>query len=207
MKFFNHLDLLPLRSCLNCGSWLNLRTFFCLRCHEKLFLQFHKDSVVLVDQVKLKSLFRWPAGKSDVLSSLVLQMKDEPESAWKVWAQEFVIRLEVVAYKKQTILVSSESSTGKKHAQNWANALSSQLGYTHICALRPLNQQGQQKKLSKFARANREFELTVDFSILRNKRIIFVDDVVTTGQTALAAFVAMKEPSDFQIWSLIYREL
>lgn len=134
-------------------------------------------------------------------------MKDEPASAWKIWAEEFSMKWESSYKKKNSILVTSESTSGKQHAQNWAKALSDHLGYPHFCPLKPQANSKAQKRKSRLERTLRTFDLDEDFSKPANKRIIFVDDVVTTGQTALAAHEALKEPSDFEIWSLIYREL
>lgn len=36
-------------------------------------------------------------------------------------------------------------------------------------------------------------------------RVHFVDDVLTTGSTALAAWQALGHPRHFTVWSLIYR--
>ena len=184
-----------------------MRTFFCVRCHQRCLAQFHNPSEIRIDNIAVRSLFRWPPGKSDVLSALILQMKDESETAWKIWAQEFVIKWHDTALKKDSVLISSESSSRKNHAQNWGKALSEHLGFPHFCPLKPTPGVKAQKKKSRLERSLRTFDLDVDFSKPANKRIIFVDDVVTTGQTALAAHEALKEPSDFEIWSLIYREL
>lgn len=203
--------LLPLRACLNCGSWIDVRTFFCSKCHNRCLTQFQNPSDVRVKNIQIKSLLRWPPGKSDVLSSLILQMKTEPEKSWSVWADEFLLAWEdtksSIKRSKETVLISSESVSGKRHAQNWAQALSFRLGYPHNCLLRPQSQNKSQKELTKLERSNRAFDLSVEFSNYENKRIIFVDDVVTTGQTALGAYKALKEPTDFEVWCLIYREL
>lgn len=39
----------------------------------------------------------------------------------------------------------------------------------------------------------------------RKKTVVFVDDVVTTGSTAQAAFLALGSPSTFNVWTLAYR--
>lgn len=204
LKFFK--KLFPIRACLNCGSWIQLRTFFCEPCHAKCVEQFHNKQSTEVMNIKVKSLFRWPPGKSDVLSSLVLQMKNENEDAWLVWAEEFMFNSKLNLELKDSVLVSSQSSSGHMHAQNWGGALSKLLNFPHICPLKLREPRQNQKKRNRHERAIREFETPVEISKMRYKRIIFVDDVVTTGQTALAAYRALKEPPHFEIWCLIYRE-
>jgi predicted amidophosphoribosyltransferase len=200
-------NLIPLRACLNCGSWINVRTFFCIGCHRRCLIQFQNNLETRHENIVIKSLFRWPPGKSDVLSALILQMKGESKKAWAIWADEFILKWEGPTFKDGVILVSSESSTGKKHAQNWAEALSNRLGYPHFCPLRPIQLLNAQKALNRAERAKRKFDLNEEFSKGSNNRVIFVDDVVTTGQTAKAAYKALGYPLHFEVWSLIYREL
>lgn len=200
---------------MNCGSWLNLRTYFCEACHQRCLKQFNQESIVYIENVPVRSLLRWPPGESDVLSSLVLQLKDEPQSSWNIWAEAFWLKWGSNGASKTTQVITSESSSGKTHAQNWGNALAQLLRYPHACPLKPkVNSKTKswgvskkQRELSRLERAQRCFDLSVDFSTSADTRIIFADDVVTTGQTALAAYEALKEPSDFEVWCLIYREL
>ena len=200
-------NIFPIRTCLNCGSWMNLRTFFCERCHRQSLVQFRNETSFKIENLNVRSLFRWPPGESDALSALVLQMKEEPISTWKIWALEFIHNLDKENLSKPTLLVSSESTSGKKHAQNFAQALSKYLGYPHLCPLAPKRGYKNQRELNRQERSQRELQASVEFSKPRDTRIIFVDDVVTTGKTAQAAYRALKEPSDFEVWSLIYREL
>ena len=207
MKLLWNKDRFSFRSCMNCGSWMNLRTYFCHLCHQTCIKQFSNPAVIYVENIAVKSLLRWPPGESDILSALVLQLKDDPAHAWAIWAEEFMIKWNIPDQSKKTILISSQSSSGKTHAQNWGNALSDLLKYSHICPLKPKNTRIKQKELGRNERSARSFDINVDFSTLGNKRIIFVDDVVTTGKTALAAYKALKKPTHFEVWCLIYREL
>lgn len=63
----------------------------------------------------------------------------------------------------------------------------------------------QQKDLSSFERSKLRFSLS-QTPLPRNKgRIVFVDDIITTGSTAMAAYLAMGEPKDFEVWTLVHR--
>ena len=200
---------------MNCGSWINLRTYFCAACHQRCLKQFNQEAVVYIENVPVRSLLRWPPGESDVLSSLVLQLKDEPQASWNIWAEEFLLKWGCAGANKTTQIITSESSSGKRHAQNWGDALAQITRHPHDCPLKPQEKNAgkawavskKQRELSRLERAQRSFDLSVDFSTSVDTRIIFADDVVTTGQTALAAYDALKEPSDFEVWCLIYREL
>jgi predicted amidophosphoribosyltransferase len=207
MELIKKLNPFPLRACMNCGSWLNLRTFFCGECHAKALEQFYSPKIIQVEGLLVKSLLCWPPGKSDVLSALVLQMKNEKLRYWNIWAQEFAIRWEEPNNLRKTLVVASESSSGKKHGENWAQSLAQNLGFDYACPLKPVKSDRRQRELNRQARKAREFKISEDFSIPHRTRVIFADDVVTTGRTALAAFEALKKPSNFEVWSLIYREL
>lgn len=67
-----------------------------------------------------------------------------------------------------------------------------------------------QKKKSRSAREKRGFQLTsAGREFLRNdpyKPIYFVDDILTTGSTAKAAWKALKKPSYFQCLVVSYRK-
>lgn len=34
---------------------------------------------------------------------------------------------------------------------------------------------------------------------------LFADDVITTGSTAIAAYMALGDPSDFEVWTMVNR--
>lgn len=194
---------------MNCGSWSNLRIYFCEKCHQKCLSQFQNQTKTKIENLIVKSLFKWPPGESDVLSTLILQMKEERTIGWQVWAEEFVLKWNETQSGTDQLFVSSVSLSGKDHAQNWGKALSSVMGSPHACLLRPSPKLKNQKEASRSERKERIFHTIapVDFSRLHKKRVIFVDDVVTTGQTALAAYKALGKPDQFEVWSLIYREL
>jgi predicted amidophosphoribosyltransferase len=63
----------------------------------------------------------------------------------------------------------------------------------------------RQRRRNKKQRREREFRSLENISGERNPWV-FVDDVFTTGATALAAWKALDRPEDFQVWTLIYRQ-
>jgi predicted amidophosphoribosyltransferase len=72
-------------------------------------------------------------------------------------------------------------------------------------------QMESQKKRSARDRSMRRFQPVVLGDAERvgfsNEEInwVFVDDVITTGSTAMAAYMALGDPKDFEVWTLVSR--
>ena len=66
--------------------------------------------------------------------------------------------------------------------------------------------EGKSQK-NKTKRDRRKIQLQVKNNnfITRDKKIIFIDDVLTTGATARAAYHALNKPKDFTIFTLAWR--
>jgi predicted amidophosphoribosyltransferase len=64
----------------------------------------------------------------------------------------------------------------------------------------------EQKRLSLGDRSRRSFApLNAEKISSLGARVVFVDDVITSGSTAMAAFVAAGEPLAFEVWTLAAR--
>jgi predicted amidophosphoribosyltransferase len=68
----------------------------------------------------------------------------------------------------------------------------------------------RQKELRAGERGMRRFELKEHFAkatigTASAKRIVFADDVVTSGSTAMAAYMALGDPESFEVWTLVAR--
>ena len=90
-------------------------------------------------------------------------------------------------------------SKGKKdHAHQWAQSLAALCGYSTV-ALRLLSKEKQ--ALKSLGGRDR-----VDFTSRKIRgSVFFVDDILTSGGTARAAFRALGKPKSFQIWTVFYR--
>lgn len=115
------------------------------------------------------------------------------------------------------------------HSSLWAHALSLPLATNSLPALRDVTPVGfdsgkGQKNRRQGERANRRYELREHFagffgpalaeksdpptsvpSSLPSRRIVFADDVITSGATAMAAYMALGDPDQFEVWTLVAR--
>jgi predicted amidophosphoribosyltransferase len=132
-------------------------------------------------------------------------MKAESLKSWAHWALTHVTQFNLALENKPKLLISSKSLSGHLHAERWGQALGDVLSCEHKCLLEPEGR-ALQKKLSLSHRGAKKFSLIEDFSCEPDERVVFVDDVVTSGNTAWAAFEALGQPPGFEGWSLFYRE-
>jgi predicted amidophosphoribosyltransferase len=160
----------------------------------------------------MMSLVNWNPKQSDLLSKLILILKISQDQTWNNLAEEFLMHWSQEIVKSTTngpaILVSLKSSNEKTHAQMWGQSLSKLVGFPHVAALIKEPHQHEswsQRRKNRTQRQALKLRRIVDISVLKGKKIIFVDDVVTTGATLHASYRALGEPTDFECWSLCYR--
>jgi predicted amidophosphoribosyltransferase len=192
---------------MNCGSAFSFQSTLCSQCRKFLVNCFGSDSELNIRGKKLISLMIWNPNQSDLLSNLILRLKSSEDKTWSYFAQEFLLNNHVEILNS-SILISLASEKGKFHGQMWGQSLSELTGIPHRMGLSKIqgqNETHQQKQKNRSQRQALELQLNVDISELENKKVIFVDDVVTTGATLLAAHKALGDPVNFECWSLCYR--
>lgn len=160
-----------------------------------------------------QALFHWIPGQSDLLSTLILSLKNGgSKKAWHCYAQMMVsiYFVDLPANRKLIVVPAPPSKLGQKdHAYEWAFALAHLLGASLYTGLRKKG--GRQRRRDRGDRALLQMEaVEINTSLSQDSTEaiwIFADDIVTTGSTAHAAYLALGKPSHFVTWVLAQRSL
>lgn len=201
------------RSCLGCGAFSVADSLFCSICWEfdlKQLMSAPQNHCRTPQGFAHTYLFRWRPKESDGLSALILALKEHRlEATFDFYAKHLLRR---VFFEGSEILIPAPSTNPKRrHAHNLAKSIARRTG---LMVQDPLiHPEGfQQKGRSKTQRralqftANENLTWSMPQAHSPPSKIVFVDDVLTTGSTAMAAYRALGCPTNFVVLSLLYRE-
>lgn len=206
------LKYLSPRTCLNCGSLCTFDGLLCYPCQTTLFKKWEEGLHVTEHEVGLIwTLCEWTPGESDVLSRLVFALKGRNQRrAWNFYAQIFAKErlLEPIEYREIILVSPPESAKSRCHGRYWAESLANHLGAKVIAPFRVISEK-QQKHGNLEERATRRYELREEFTSFVQENTdalwVFADDIVTTGSSAKAAYLALESPPHFEVWALVQR--
>lgn len=206
-----------LRCCSNCGSsFSNYKTLLCAKCY--LLCEEDAEAAPFVrtsdgnQQIGGYCLWRWIPGKNEALSALLSTIKGgSQKKAFLGFAERLVQqRLCLDSYNNsEAILVPAPASElgATDHAWRLAHSLSIVTGFP-IGEVLEKKTKHHQRDLGMHNRKEIQLGLIENFStnLILDKNVIFVDDVVTTGATALAAKANLRNCKTFEVWCLAQRE-
>ena len=207
-----------LSACAKCRSLRGPIRIFCEDCWV-LALEFRNTASELRQKnypFEIYSLYTWHDEFDSVVRPLIYALKDglikEP---WTRLAQELVFQRSLLEFDLPDWIVIPPRKRQRDHAWNWAKAISDLLLVEILdCLLPQEDSLATQKSLSILGRKERKMQLKdSDFLLshqleresLKGKRILFVDDTITSGATAQAAFLALGSPPCFEVWTLVAR--
>ena len=202
-----------LRSCARCESFLPPIDLYCDGCWGVLSLRMGTGAALLQNgypPLTVYALFKWTEEADADLRPLLYGLKGgDCRVAIRRLGDELSFRRDLGPQKRPPLFVFPPATTGSRdHAWALAMALARRWGATCIGLEKrdSARETASQKRLSARERALRRYKLP-DGSAKPSEgsKVVFVDDVITTGSTATAAYLALGEPSDFEVWTIAAR--
>ncbi len=196
--------------CARCRSFRGPIRIYCEDCWLRIF-DFQNSQNELCQSnypFKVYSLFTWHDEYDHLIRPLIYALKGgQICDPWIHLASKFLFLRNQTSLNSAEIIVTPPQEKNGDHAFFWAKALVNQIGAElHLC-LAEEKRAEKQKSLSRARRHKREYVLKESYPVepYQSKRVVFVDDTITSGGTAQAAFNALECPAQFEVWTLVAR--
>lgn len=161
-------------------------------------------------------LFEWVPGESDLISSLVYQLKSSRcISALNYFSKVLIVQVMESQLKTKEfgwVLPLPGSTKKSAHAKLIANQVALQTGLKNVDLLEKTNNQISQKE--KALRQRKQIQMTfrpaavceqITTDLMSKPNIIYVDDILTTGNTFISAVEAVGAQGLPCLLTLFYR--
>ena len=209
-------------NCLSCGSYFVQNHLFCNYCYSKKIeprLDLKKHTFGNEKSQKAYSIFDWNPGESDLLSEMVYRFKSNRSVlAWKHFGELAIKALsyEVDISEITYIIPVPGSKNSSIHALVFARIISEMYKKPILQILKKLKSKGdwaEQKQRSKQQRSQNQFALreeftqNLDYLSLENKRVLLVDDIITTGNSFIQCSEVLGLANPPVLLTLFYRTI
>jgi predicted amidophosphoribosyltransferase len=196
------------RNCKHCGlgiasNDLKKISFFCNVCSQEI--EKHKTpthySIYKTPEILIRPLYLWTE-KESIVKDLIHGLKGG--TPWPVLKKlSLELSQRYVADRESVIIPVPSSKVGEKdHAYLMAKIISEDQDLEFWNGLEWKNKKRNQKFLNKTQRFENQMKIIIKPP---QKRVILIDDLVTTGATAMAAYKAFKGLNQIEVWSLACR--
>lgn len=200
-----------LRACAVCKMYFPPTNWLCTMCWKAIEREYLYSNNLYRTEKCLPHLrlLDWHEDNQQLIKFFIDSLKyGGPDFIFKRLGLEMFSRfIHIPLWSKKTfpifIPAPSKPNIKKDHAFMLAEALSFYFGGEVENLLKRETFSFSQKKKSKRKRTDIQMERVG--TIPCNRPLVFVDDVLTTGATARAAFQALNKPKNFFIFTLVWR--
>lgn len=196
-------------TCLRCGSLFCDDSLFCESCFQiEIASRIHSDSPSHIVNFKHHYLIAWNKNESDVISQLIYRLKSDNSClAWSFYAYLFYrILKEKIDFKNyQALIPIPGSKKNSVHAKIFAQEFSKLSGLPTLDILTKKADLSEQKVLSAAQRKAAAGIVLKTPMVEHFTKYIFVDDVLTTGQSFFQSNKAVNGQNENIIITLFYR--
>lgn len=204
-----------LRSCARCGSLRVPIDLFCDQCWVGLLGLC--DQGIAIERrgypFPVRALLEWTDETDSYVRPFVYAQKNG--RAYRA-IEQLTLRLscELGRYRHERLILIYPTTHTRPRVHAWL--IANLIGFCdadRIALFASDKQKASQKTKSLGDRSRIRFQVpqrapnSENFSLLKPlpARVIFVDDIITSGATALAAYIAAGEPEGFEVWTLVCR--
>lgn len=200
MLNINKLIIESLRVCSYCGLFFPKQEYFCESCWDVILSMRLKSAEQSVQgyPFKVRSLFLWRGPKSDYIKTLVYSLKNNGSPSM---FEKLSLLFEFPQILPEILIPAPAREIGNTtdHAWLWNQSLSRLIGTQSQNILIRSNSDSQ-----KIKKREERYQIIYKLSTKpKSKKVVFTDDVVTTGATAMAAFNALGRPDGFEVWCIV----
>ncbi len=219
-RFRRSIDFvyLALRSCAVCTSFLPPVDLLCESCWIEFGRLMNRGAALKQENTVFPtySLLTWTPQNQHFVKPLIYGFKGgrtvraAAKLATLFLSERFLFE-QSLAHKKGSEFVVPAASDQFDHSWLWARQIADLLLSQEWPLLKDKEQgSGRQKQLRQGERGRRRSLVKEHFAKHAElakvaKRIVFADDVITSGSTAMAAFMALGDPDHFEVWTIVAR--
>lgn len=193
-----------LRSCFHCHSFLSRSSNLCLPCENEIL---SLKKTLSPEGIPIYSLVRWTNEPEAWISKMAHSYKHLTESEWHKIFQSQLVPLSGLPWRPDTLLIDPASRPD--HSYRMAKALSRITGAPHQPFLFQKKISSQAKNLSSSQRKIQiqyEINPNTTYSAKSSQpHLLFIDDIVTTGNTWRNIYVLLEKPKHFSVLTFFHR--